>query len=67
MASDPDRFEPEMARLELNLADFYSEESRNAEAETMYLCSLDKFERLAKKDPAQFEADLATAASNFGV
>ena len=37
------------------------------EAETMYLRSLDIYERLAKANPAQFEPYLAATAMNLGI
>jgi len=60
------RSESEEASLAMNLGIFYKAVQKMAEAEKMYLRSLDIYERLAKANPAQFEPDLARTAMNLG-
>jgi tetratricopeptide (TPR) repeat protein len=59
------RSESEEASLAMNLGVLYSDIQKMAEAEKMYLRSLEIRERLAKSSPAQFEPDLALTLNNF--
>jgi len=59
--------EPDLATTLMNLGIFYYTVQNMPEAETMYLRSLEIFERLAKANPAQFEPDLALMAMNLGI
>ncbi|MFN0215935.1 MAG: tetratricopeptide repeat protein [Saprospiraceae bacterium] len=61
------RSESEEAAIAMNLGNFYKAVQKMAEAEKMYLRSLDILERLAKGNPAQFEPDLAGISQSLGV
>ena len=60
------RSESEEAALAMNLGTFYADVQKIAEAEKMFLRSLDIYERLAKSNPAQFEPDLASTCMRLG-
>ena len=60
------RSEIEKASIAISLGVLYRTNQKMAEAEKMYLRSLDIYERLAKSNPAQFEPDLAGTCMNLG-
>lgn len=64
--SSPIQFEPDLAKICVNLGIFYKNVQKMAEAEKMYLRSLAVFERLTKNTPAQFEPDLAMIMNSLG-
>ena len=65
--SNPQQFEPDLARTACNLGSFYSTLNNMPEAEKYYLQSSDIFARLSKSNPQKFESDLAATAMNLGL
>ena len=65
--SNPQEFEPDLARTAMNLGLYYATVNKMTEAEKYYLQSLNIYARLSKSNPQQFEPDLARTAMNLGV
>ena len=64
--SNPQQFEPALARTAMNLGIYYVKDNKIPEAEKYFLQSLYIYTRLSKSNPQLFEPNLATTAMNLG-
>ena len=63
--SNPQAYEPDLARSYNNLAVLYSDTQRFAESEAMHKQALAIYERLAQSNPQAYEPDLALSYNNL--